>query len=128
MSDISENPEANAIEDSGILSTAKHLPNVPVAPAHGIAAIALEMALKYHNITTVQDGVLYQQYKVEGKNMSPLHLDIVFETAIRIEAHLMAAPGRISEFVQQVAIEIIEDAVTKNEEDDPSTAAKDEQP
>lgn len=65
--------------------------NTTVAPAHGIAAIALSMAMKYHDINTVKDGALYQQYKLEGKNFAPLHLDMVFETAIRIEAHLLGA-------------------------------------
>jgi hypothetical protein len=45
------------------------LKDTPIAPAHGIAAIALNMALKYHDINTVQDGLLYQQYKLEGKKL-----------------------------------------------------------
>lgn len=58
--------------------------HAPVAPAHGIAAIALSMSMKYHNISTVQDGALYQQYKLEGRNMVPLHLDMIFDTAARM--------------------------------------------
>jgi hypothetical protein len=73
--------------------------NTKVAPAHGIAAIALSMALKYHDINTVQDGELYQQYKLEGRNLMPLHLDIVFETAIRMEQHLLAGSERIAKLV-----------------------------
>ena len=75
------------------------LPNTPVAPAHGIAAIALSMAMKYHDIATVKDGALYQQYKLEGKNMRELHLDMVFETAIAIEKHLLASSERIAKIV-----------------------------
>ncbi len=89
--------------------------NTPVAPAHGIAAIALNMAMKYHDIATVQDGALYQQYKLEGRNMIPLHLDMVFETAIRIEAHLLGASERIAKLV----VDAIEIAV----EDDGASAA-----
>lgn len=37
-----------------------------IPPAHGIAAIALTMAMKYHDIGTVQGGALYQQYKLGG--------------------------------------------------------------
>ena len=48
--------------------------DVPIAPAHGIAAVALSLALRYHDINTVQDGVLYQQYKMEGRNMTDLKL------------------------------------------------------
>jgi hypothetical protein len=65
------------------------LPNAPVAPAHGIAALALSFALKYHDTTIIKDGAMYQQYKLEGRNLRPLHLNEVFETAIRIEAHLL---------------------------------------
>lgn len=43
--------------------------DVAVAPAQGIAAIALTMAMKYHDINTVQDGALYQQYKLEGEEI-----------------------------------------------------------
>ena len=75
------------------------MPSAPIAPAHGIAAIALTMAMKYHEINTVQDGALYQQYKIEGKNMVPLHLDMVFDTAIKIEAHLLGASERIAKLV-----------------------------
>ena len=73
--------------------------HTPVAPATGIAALALNFALKYHDINTVQDGALYQQYKLEGKNMHALHLDHVFETAIRMEQHLMAGSERIANMV-----------------------------
>jgi hypothetical protein len=71
----------------------------PVAPAHGVAAIALSMAMKYHDIATVKDGALYQQYKLEGKNMTPLHLDMVFETAIQIERHLLGSSDRIANLI-----------------------------
>ena len=83
------------------------LKDTPIAPAHGIAAIALNMALKYHDINTVQDGLLYQQYKLEGRNMTNLHLDAVFETAIRMEAFLLGASERIAS--------IVVDAITAND-------------
>ena len=70
--------------------------NTPIAPAHGIAALALNFAIKYHDIGTVQDGALYQQYKLEGRNMIPLDLQMVFETAMKIEAHLLGASERIA--------------------------------
>lgn len=91
-----------------------------VAPSHGIAAIALSMAMKYHDINTVQDGALYQQYKIEGRNMRDLSLDIVFETAIRIELHLLASSDRIA----QVLVDALE---IKVEEGPPEEqAAEDE--
>ena len=78
---------------------AKHMPDTPIAPAHGIAALALDMSMKYHDIATVQDGTLYQQYKLEGRNLQPLDLDMVFETAIKIELHLLGASERIAKIV-----------------------------
>jgi hypothetical protein len=73
--------------------------NARVAPAHGIAALALNMSLKFHDIATVQDGTLYQQYKLEGKNLTALHLDMVFETAMKMEAYLLGASERIANLV-----------------------------
>lgn len=87
--------------------------NTPVAPAHGIAAIALSMSLKYHDIATVQDGTLYQQYKLEGKNFRELHIDHVFETAILMEIHLMGASDRIAKLL----VDCIKDAVIENDDD-----------
>jgi hypothetical protein len=75
------------------------LGDVPVAPAHAIASIALSLALKYHDINTVQDGALYQQYKLEGKNMTAFHLDHVFETATKMEAFLLGSSERIAKLV-----------------------------
>ncbi len=75
------------------------LGDAPIATAPGIAAIALNLALQYHNINTVQDGQLYQQYKLEGRNMTALHLDHVFETAIKMEMHLIGASDRIAKLI-----------------------------
>jgi hypothetical protein len=76
----------------------------PVAVAHGIAAIALNMAIKYHDISTIQDGTLYQQYKLEGRNMRELHLDMVFETAIQMEAFLLGSSERIAKLVVDAVV------------------------
>lgn len=73
--------------------------DTPIAPAHGIAAIALSMALKYHDIAMVKDGTLYQQYKLEGRNFQNLHLDMVFETAIKMEMYLLSASDRIAKLI-----------------------------
>jgi hypothetical protein len=71
----------------------------PVAPAHGIAALALNMALKYHDMGMIKDGQLYQQYKLEGRNIETLHLEHVFETAIKMERFLLGASDRIAKIV-----------------------------
>lgn len=86
-------------EDNPLQAISDHLGDIPVAPATGIAAMALTLAMKYHDINTVQDGTLYQQYKLEGKNMTPLHLDAVFETAMKMEAYLMGASERIAKLI-----------------------------
>lgn len=78
---------------------AKHLPDAPIPPMIGIGAVSLQMALQYHDINTVQDGALYQQYKLEGKNFQGLHLDMVFDTAKLIEQHLMGTSDRIAGMV-----------------------------
>lgn len=88
------------------------LGDLPIAPAHGIAAVALSMALKYHDIATVQDGTLYQQYKLEGKNFRELHLDHVFEVAIKMEAFLLGASDRIAKIVVDAIKIVVEDEPT----------------
>ena len=90
-------------------AVAKHLGATPVAPAPGIAALALDMAMKYHDMTVVKDGALYQQYKLEGKNIRELHLDVVFETAIKIEAFLLSASDRIAKLVVDAIEFAVED-------------------
>lgn len=85
-------------------------PDTPVAPAHGIAAIALSMALKYHDMGMIKDGALYQQYKLEGRNIETLHLEHVFETAIRMEAHLLGSSDRIAKLiVDAISVEVEDD-------------------
>lgn len=96
------------------------LKDTPIAPAHGIAAIALNMAMKYHNIGMVKDGALYQQYKLEGKNIVPLHLDMVFETAIKIEAWLLGSSDRIAKLI----VDALEVRVENDDETAKSVAPK----
>lgn len=89
--------------------------NFPVAPAHGIAAIALNMALKYHDMQMIPDGLTYQQYKMEGRNMKTIGLEDVFDTAIKMEAFLMGASDRIAKIV----VDIVKDAVIEVKDDEP---------
>lgn len=112
---------SNMDNDTGVSDPFKelvpHIGDTPVAPAHGIAAIALSMSMKYHDIATVQDGALYQQYKLEGKNMIPLHLDMVFETAERMEMWLMGASERIAKvLVDAIAVAVDDDDGTTEEQ------------
>ena len=93
--------------------------DAPVGTCMGVASIALNMAMKYHDIMTVQDGALYQQYKLEGKNLRPLHLDMVFETAIQIERHLVASNKRIMDAM----IALLADATEAADADEKAHAA-----
>lgn len=87
--------------------------DAPIAPAHGIAALALSMAMKWHDMGLVKDGVLYQQYKMEGKNIGTLHLDMVFDTAVKMEAHLLGSSERIAKLiVDAIQIETYDDEET----------------
>ena len=100
------------------------LGDTPIPPAAGLASVALAMAMKFHDINTVHDGVLYQQYKLEGKNMVPLHLDMVFETAIRIEKHLLHASKRFANIVVDAVESNLSDAIAMELADE----VHDEQP
>lgn len=88
-----------------------------VAPAHGIAALALNMALKYHDMGMIKDGQLYQQYKLEGRNIETLHLEYVFETAIKMEAFLLGASDRIAKIIVDAVKIVVEDDEPKSESD-----------
>lgn len=80
------------------------LGDVKINPVVGVAAIALNMAMKYHDINTVQDGQLYQQYKLEGRNLRELSLNMVFETAIEIERHLLASSDRVAQVIADALV------------------------
>lgn len=105
-----EQPEGFVIPDDAgeemrrdLATLQEHLPEDTLIPsAVGIGAIALNMAMKYHDFTIIKDGMMYQQKKLEGANIVPLHLDMVFETAIRIEQHLLGTSSRIATAVQDV--------------------------
>ena len=60
-------------------------------------------------MNTVQDGTLYQQYKLEGRNMQTLHLDHVFETAMKMEVYLLGASERIASIVIESVVDAVDD-------------------
>lgn len=98
----------------------KPIGDAPVATGTAVGALALNLALKYHDIGTVQDGALYQQYKLEGRNMRELHLDMVFETAIRMEMHLLGASERIANLVVEAIADGVESVELQAGSDDKS--------
>jgi hypothetical protein len=97
------------------------LKDAPVAPAHGIAAIALNMAMKWHDMSIVKDGQLYQQYKLEGRNIQNIDLADVFETAMKMERYLLGSSERIAKIVVD-AIEIgLDESEAEHSPDDVSS-------
>lgn len=96
--------------EDDMLSPLKPMGGAPLPTGPSVAAVALTLAMKFHDINTVQDGTLYQQYKLEGQNMTPLHIDMVFETAIKIERHLLAGSDRIAQLVFDAVATGLEDA------------------
>lgn len=95
------------------------LKDTPIAPAHGIAALALNMAIRYHDMGMVKDGALYQQYKLEGRNIRELHLDTVFETAIQMEKYLFGASERIA----KVIVDALEISIDERDKTEPEGSA-----
>lgn len=95
--------------------------HAPLPPGIAIGAVALNFALKYHGINIVSDGVLYQQYKLEGRNLQPLHLDDVFETAIKMEQHLLATSDRIAKIVIDAIQVTVDEDEPEPQDNDPST-------
>lgn len=101
------------------------LENAPIAPAHAIAALALNFAMKYCDITTVQEGALYQQFKLEGRNMHDLSLGEVFHYAKQIEMHLMASSERIAAMlIDAIAHGIDEEGLGEGGADAPSDVSQ----
>ena len=91
----------------------EHLNSEPISQGTAVSALALNFAMKYHDINTVQDGTLYQQYKLEGRNMQTLHLDMIFETARRFEAWIIGSPNRLSAMIIEGVAEVLLDDQSK---------------
>jgi hypothetical protein len=96
----------NMLEEVGTLA-----PDLPMSAAHGIAAMAMNFALKYYDINTIQEGALYQQYKLEGRNMRDLHMDMVFHAARQIEAHIISAPSRLTAMFEKDLVGAVQDVL-----------------
>jgi hypothetical protein len=104
-------------EKNELQELADAAPGSPVPVSQGIAAIALSMAMKYHDMTLVKDGQLYQQYKLEGRNITTIDLADVFDTAIQIELHLLQANERIARLLVDALEVVIEEDEAQEEPD-----------
>lgn len=104
-----EDEHDQAMEDLGVPTS---MGNVSVALDRDqmIRFFALNMAIKYHDSTVISDGVLYQQYRMEGKEMQPLTQDHVIATALRYEIFI-----RCGENTERMAIiEAVSDQLDKS--------------
>jgi hypothetical protein len=99
-------------------------PDLPMSAAHGISAMAMTLALKYWDINTIQEGALYQQYKLEGKNPAGLHMDMVIHTAIQIEAHIIAAPTRLTAMFERDLVGAVQEVLKTAFSDEDSGEAE----
>lgn len=82
--------------------------DAPVPTGVGIASVALQLAMQYTNINTVQDGVLYQQYKLENKPMQDLSLQMVFEKALEIEKYLISRNTAVQKLLTDELMGMVE--------------------
>lgn len=103
------------VSQDGMEGMPDELRDAQIGPLVAISAIALNMAMKYADINTVQDGLLYQQYKLEGRNMQSLHLSYVFDIAIQIEEHLVKSNKRVA---KMIVVSVLEEKLADATEDD----------
>ncbi len=83
-----------------------------------IATVALNMALKWHDTSVIKDGTMYQQLRMEGKEIRSLCLDHVFDTAKLFERHIMEASGRLTELTMETINGVLNDLRVEREETD----------
>lgn len=102
--------------------------NFPVSPAHGISAVALNLALKWFDITMIKDGVMYQQKKMDGSNIISIDLSDVLEVAKKFELHIMSGPSRLSGIMLEAFSEAIENIIDEPDEPENQALAPDAAP
>lgn len=93
-------------EASENLLNIPELADTKVSPYIGIAALALNMALKWHDMRLIKDGTLYQQIKLENKPIHEIDMSDILETAHQFEKHLMMSPGRLAKVVLDVVDDV----------------------
>jgi hypothetical protein len=102
----------------------EEISEAPIAPGTAVAAIALKMAMTFTGMSLVTDGILYQQYKLEGRNIASIDISWVFEVAIQIERHLLGGSDRIAEMLLEgISHNLIADSDDGDGDDDDGGAA-----
>lgn len=82
--------------------------DAPMTTSMAIAAISLNMAMKYHDFTVVKDGVMYQQLKMEQKEMRTIQFEDVLETADRIRDYLIESESVIRSMMTESVMNVLE--------------------
>ncbi len=86
--------------------------DAPVSPATAIAAVALNFAMKWYDMTTIKDGAMYQQKKLEGANFQYYDFPDVLERAKEIELWILGSPSRLSQAVLEVIADELAEGVS----------------
>lgn len=89
---MSENPMLDIVEHAG---------DGPISASTGISALAMNFALKWHDMRIIKDGTLYQQKKMEGANIQIIDLPDVLQTAMQFEAYLLSGPERHAKILKE---------------------------
>ena len=76
------------------LTKIEHLEQAPVSASTAIAALAMNFALKWFDMTMVKDGTLYQQYKMEQRNITVIDFPDILKKAAEFEAWLINSDNR----------------------------------
>lgn len=82
--------------------------DAPVSVSTGISALAMNFAMKWFDMRTIKDGVLYQQKKMEGTNFEYYGMPELFHVARQFEDWIVKAPNRLSTIVWDEVLDVIE--------------------
>lgn len=93
-------------ENFGLVPEVANTP-LDLTPDQKLRSMALMLSISFHKDTVIKDAGMYQQYKMEGRNMSPLDDETVIKTALRYETFIRCgeSPERMA-LITQVADEL----------------------
>lgn len=88
-----------------LLAELEPVQDAPLTPSVAISALALNLALKWHDMCLIKDGSLYQQKKLEGANITLIDMPDVLATAQRFEAWLLSGQVRHANILRSGVID-----------------------
>lgn len=89
--------------------------NEKVSPGLAVASIALSLAVTYHTNSIIKDGAMYQQLKLEGKDIKSSGVEDVIDIARQFEIHLLQSSERIAGIIIDAATEYMENDLTPSQ-------------